>query len=574
MLKKFVKYIIIALPLCTGAFPVTGLSAETNTAHPKHQTQLKNSSMGMGLSSINDWSTQMPFIDLMKQSRVWRDWRTKSQNRPPIHTDNNDWVTHLLPGQTAGTVFLVSPTNRDPLYSTYIVNYEGEGEIEYRWMTKLLKEQSKPGHHVIKVGRGNNILEITATNPKDPIRNISIVPQQHYGDFKKGAIFNPDWISLIKQFNTLRYMDWLKTNNSSLSKWEDRTQFNHRTWRENGAPFEVIVKLAKETNTNLWLNVPHLADQKFITNLAKLLKQEVPAHLDIYIEHSNEVWNWQFQQAQYANKEGRRVFGEIGPAYMRWHGMRTAQICDIFKREVFKDSKQRIHCVLGVQTAWHGLEKSALHCKGWKESNSKPCYQHGFDHIAITSYFHGHLSGPSKAEGNEVYIQKLTEWANSTNGLDHAFEQLKTGKPLSGISESLGNYKGTAEKLKAHLHYWKSVSAEYGMSLIAYEGGQHITANGKALQENKDMTDFYERLNDDPRMEQIYSQQLALWKEMGGGLNTHFVDVSQPSKWGSWGARKYLDKSSPKWDAIETFNKTQACWWQDCEIPINKITKE
>ena len=87
------------------------------------------------------------------------------------------------------------------------------------------------------------------------------------------------------------------------------------------------------------------------------------------------------------------------------------------------------------------------------------------------------------------------------------------------------------------------------------------------------MTEFHTRLNDDPRMGTIYSELMELWKEMGGGLNTHFVDVAQPSKWGSWGARKYLDQSSPKWDAIEYFNNTHSCWWQDCEIPLTTETE-
>lgn len=29
-----------------------------------------------------------------------------------------------------------------------------------------------------------------------------------------------------------------------------------------------------------------------------------------------------------------------------------------------------------------------------------------------------------------------------------------------------------------------------------------------------------------------------------------FVDVSKPSKWGSWGALRYLSDSNPRWDAV------------------------
>jgi len=34
----------------------------------------------------------------------------------------------------------------------------------------------------------------------------------------------------------------------------------------------------------------------------------------------------------------------------------------------------------------------------------------------------------------------------------------------------------------------------------------------------------------------------------------HFVDVGQPSKWGSWGALEYLDQDgSPKYNALIDF---------------------
>ena len=35
---------------------------------------------------------------------------------------------------------------------------------------------------------------------------------------------------------------------------------------------------------------------------------------------------------------------------MQWHGVRTAHICDVFKREVFGDQSSRVRCVLGTQT--------------------------------------------------------------------------------------------------------------------------------------------------------------------------------------------------------------------------------
>ena len=53
----------------------------------------------MGLAAINDWSTQNPFIDLMKQSRAWHNWAGGSNQ---FVLDKNDWPLSLAPQQEAG----------------------------------------------------------------------------------------------------------------------------------------------------------------------------------------------------------------------------------------------------------------------------------------------------------------------------------------------------------------------------------------------------------------------------------------------------------------------------------------
>lgn len=540
----------------------------------------KTASLGMGLNGIADWSTQMPFLDLMKQSRPWNDWGPSANKAIAFDTDNNGWIRSLQKGQTAGTVFLVSPKNEPVTYKRYIVLYEGEGRLNYRWSAKKIIQESKPGRDVITVGPDNNLIEISETNPNNYLRNIKIIPEQHIKHYLLGNIFNPDWVQRIKGFNTLRYMDWMGTNNSQQSSWANRPLINDRTWATKGVPLEVMIALSNLTHSNPWFNIPHLADKNYIALFAATVKKTLNNNLIVYIEHSNEVWNWQFKQAQYANTAGNKKWGNTGTAYMQWHGMQTAKICDTFKKEIFTEAPSRIKCVLGVQTGWHGLETDALNCPKWVKENNAPCYSHGFDYIGITSYFDGMLNGPrtndefsyKKTAGSKKslnYEQTLEQWANNgASGLNQAFEQLKTGAPLKRI-EQLKNYKGINNQLTKNMTYWKKVSAKYNLGLVAYEGGQHITSNGHLLQENSSIIQFHQAINDDPRMQLIYQQHLINWKNLGGELNVHFVDINQPTKWGSWGALKRVNQaSSPKWDALIDFNTKVKCWWYNCKITI------
>ncbi len=520
----------------------------------------KSPSLGMGLNGITDWSSTFPFIDLMKQSRAWNNWAEGDAN---FVLDENGWPKELTGTQEAGTVFLASSK---AFFKRAIVFYDGEGVIEYRWIARKIDAESVPGRDVIEIGKDNHLLVITATNPKNPIRNVRIIPEPYLAAYNAGEIFNPDWLQKIASFSALRFMDWMGTNNSVITSWNDRPRFNDRTWATKGVPLEVMIRLANKLMVNPWFNIPHLADKNYMDEFAAQLHQTLDPRLTAYVEHSNEVWNWQFKQAQYAHSMGEELWPKTYNARMQWQGMRTAELCDSFKNERFGASVKRIKCVLGVQTAWHGLEKEALMCPEWKSGT--PCYKHGFDAIGLTGYFDGKLNGPHKND-NPVYANTLLNWASRGDvGLDLAFEQLNTGQPLSEINE-LENFRGAQAALKRDLDYWRGVAQTYQLALVAYEGGQHITANAHFLQDQPMMINFHQAINRDVRMQELYLDILKAWKDNGGGLFMHFVEISDYSKWGSWGALESFDQlSSPKWDAIVEFNQREKCWWQGCEIVI------
>ncbi|PKH85165.1 hypothetical protein [Colwellia sp. Bg11-28] len=510
-------------------------------------TTSKNNN-GIGLNKISDWSTQYPFIDLMKQARAWQDFSNKSSS---INVDNNDWVKSLAVDQTATTVF----SSVDEKYETYLkrayVFYEGEGEIKYGGGVKKITLESIPGRDVITLQSGNHLLSITKTNPANYIKNIKIIPFRFFSDFQTGHIFNTDFINKIESINVFRFMDWMNTNNSNQGDWEDRPLIDDRTWRVKGVPLEVMLKLANDTNTAPWFNIPHLANDIYIKNFAVIVKNQLYKNLAIYVEHSNEVWNWQFAQAKYAAKAKFKhsFFTNKSNLRLQWHGMRTTQICNVFKGDVFVTESSRVKCVLGMQTVALAHHKSTLECPAWADRGAG-CYQN-IDYIGITTYFDGGLNG-SRSK-NEKHNDIVRTWAsNGSAGVNNAFEQLFKGNKLREIAGYEDN-QGVLADIALYTHQWSKIAAKYKMGLIAYEGGQHIAPISNVFINDPVIRDFYLNINRDVRMGTLYSDLLDRWHENGGGLHMFYLDISPPSKLGNWGALEHISqKNSAKWKVIKS----------------------
>ncbi|OUR61410.1 hypothetical protein A9Q74_09605 [Colwellia sp. 39_35_sub15_T18] len=504
--------------------------------------------IGIGLNKISDWSTQYPFIDLMKQARAWQDFHNTSS---VIKVDNNDWVKSLAVGQTATTVFSVVDKKYESYLKKAYVFYEGEGVLKYGGGVKKVISESITGRDVITLQSGNHLLSVVKTNPANYIKNIKIIPFRFFNDFQKGHIFNTAFLNKIESINVFRFMDWMNTNNSNQGDWEDRPLVDNRTWRVKGVPLEVMVKLANDTNTAPWFNIPHLADDNYIKNFAVVVKKQLLKNLDLYFEHSNEVWNWRFSQAKYAAKAKFKLqfFSKKNNLRLQWHGMRTSQICKIIKTEVFIKKSSRVKCVLGMQTAALAHHKYPLECSAWSASGNG-CYQN-IDYIGITTYFDGGLNGSHTQ--NEKHNSIIRNWAASgSEGVDNAFEQLFKGNKLRKIAGYEDN-QGVLADITSFTHQWAKIAAKYKMGLIAYEGGQHIVPVSSVFINDPVIRSFYLNINRDSRMGVLYSDLLDRWYESGGGLHMFYLDIAPPNKYGNWGALEHISqKNSPKWKVIKS----------------------
>jgi hypothetical protein len=394
---------------------------------------------------------------------------------------------------------------------------------------------------------GGIYITIKSTDPKKTgnyIRNIRVIKAEEEILYGNKEIFNPAFIDKIKNFKYLRFMDWMSTNGSEQKEWFTRPTPQTASYTLRGVPVEVMVALSNKVNAVPWFNMPHLASDEYITEFAKLVKQKLKSNLKVYVEFSNEVWNWQFPQAHYALQQGQARWGkDKGDAHMQWYGMRSAQMCDLWK-SAFAEQKNRVVCVISTQTAWQGLENSVLDCSYWVTEGNKPCYQHSIDAYAISGYFGASLGAPE----NSVTVES---WLNDQDGgFAKALRQLKQG----GLLKEKDSKDSLLDVYDSFI-YHVNVARKKGLTLVTYEGGQHIVGYG-GVENNRKLEKFFIELNRHKGMYHLYTELLNCWQKSGGTVFMHFVDVAIPSKWGSWGALEELKQNtSPKYQALIDFIK-------------------
>lgn len=495
---------ITATPVTT---PVTTVPTApvVTPARPGHAK-----SLGLNLSAVEDYAVQVPFNDMMAMSRdwishplpggVWDDGRA-------IDVDANGYVRSLLDGQQPGT--LISFTNG--LYARpagmYVLTWDGLGTVVLSGTT-VTKTEANRITFTYKPTDQNMEVRVTAIPDKTNYpRNM------HCFEVGVTARWDARFLALFPKAATFRFMDWGRTNDSTLANWADRPTLASRSQSgvTGGVSLEAMVDLCNTTNTSGWFNVPHLATDDYVLQMATLLKNTLNANLKCHVEFSNECWNGQFQQATWCKNQGLAAGISNDPwvAQISYYSRRARQVMDIFKSVFGTDT--RLVRVMSGQGVNIGVTSQVL---GF-ENAAKSC-----DAYAIADYFGYEIGGGSATVAN-------------------AFVAMTPDQQMDTIASSSA----------AQTTYWTQQIAAlkpYGIPLVAYEGGPHLVGVG-ANQSNVALEAAFDAAAVNSRMGTIITSHLAAWKGAGGGLFCYFASMGAPSKFGNWGLMTNMqDTKAPK----------------------------
>jgi hypothetical protein len=521
------------------------VAAQSATAEKTARTKTKPPAipLGLNLGSLNYYAPTLAFVDVMKNAddpqttgaAFGGPWNTNLIDKVP--TDKFGYPLEV-PYSGAGVsepqkvrysvVSLLYP-------GRYTLFYEGDGEFEFPAApVKLLEQTAGKLALDVQHGEGPLFLTIARSNKQNHVRNVRLIMPGFEHDYAS-KVFHPRFIEEVRGAAVVRFMDWQRTNDSKLKHWSERAtpEMSQGTWR--GAAIETMIDLSNRLGADPWLCVPHAADDDFVEHMAALVRDKLAPGRVVYIEYSNEVWNGIFSQYAYAEDQGCKAgLNHIEPykgsctedgvrlwAGTKYTAKRAARIFEIFERVL--GGSDRLVRVLAGQAGWVGRNEALLSAFEDKTINPKHVRA---DALAIAPYF--------GAIANDLVEHQAVD----TISVDLILQRMEASIP---------------EKVRDATQQNKTLADRFGLRLVAYEGGQHLAANGKYMDDDA-LTAKLIEANRNPRMAQLYAKMFDAWYAASGhDLLVLFNSAETPSKFGSWGlleSQEQLPERAPKYQAF------------------------
>lgn len=532
----------------------------------------------------------------------------------PQYLEAGQVLTAVINGLHAG--YSQRPANWPDLRAIFrghwVVTWQGHADVrlEGGGLTYLAAESSGPatgsllnGRRVYRSLDAPEVVRVHAIQaPLTDIKAWLPSPADPQNQSLEGQLFHPVFLQRLAEapWGLIRFMDWGMTNSSPVQDWSDRRPARHVFAtgvlnprapapgfggnRNTGVAYEHMVALANASQRDLWVTVPHLATDDFVTKLAQLVRygsdgtnpyvapQANPIYppLDparqVYIEYSNEIWAGgdSFAQGDWAQQQANG----LGLSKARFNARRFSQVWRLFQ-QVFGGS-QRLVRVAAVFTAGQFYTQPFLEELAAYGPTLVPPVEP--DLVACTTYF-----------GNGIQ-----DWAEQ-----RAIQQRSTADPwfytpqdfdpgnglLRPVSVPFGDPYWSSPALERHLQAtlaeWRrrmlSGSAAQGggpdatglgggfdvwlrdlsrtvfptaKPLVAYEGGPSIYTYYLDGGDPRDdgVTTFMEALNRHPGVQQLYAIHLNMAKSKSLRTHSAFVDTSVWGKWGQWGHLEHLQQ--------------------------------
>ena len=509
--------------------------------------------IGVEIDGLGGGGRAKVFIDLAKTANRWF-----QENKQPVPSDERGWpkidanvvlfdIRSPFTWSSAGD----DPEKFQPDWSgTYKSCFQGQADLGTGEdpSVQIANQKYDPTSNLttfeLIVPKGIGIVVLKFKNTKRTADSPAGSGITHLRMLRPGyelsdqRIFLPEFVNSLKPFAALRFMDWLDTNHNygfygdpghHALNWADRhvpeDAYQCTGGTKVGGCWEYLAELAKLTGKDVWINIPTVATDDYVKNLAKILKDKLPAKCNIYIEHSNEVWNFSFPQYVYNKlaaidevKQGNSNLNNDGEkkeevwAHRR-HAKRLVEIGNIFRETFGKAAATRIR---PVYASW--------------QISVKPHYAEVLDWV-------------SKTYGEpKQFFYALAGAAYYGIGKD------STGKaPVNATPQELVQImRLDSDRHQATRQQIQALADKYQIKHFQYEIGPDV---GGGKTENVGNRILANRL---PEMKEVLIHDARdNWFAHGGDLYMYFSHCSAYSRHGAWGLSEDINNlNTPKWQAI------------------------
>ena len=513
--------------------------------------------IGVELAGLGDGSRSMPFVDLAKTLRPF----TSIGKGAAAPVDAQGWPTadcqtvlfDIRP-VPAWSPPIDDPDAFQPDWSgTYKLSLVGRAEIGAEGGgASVVNSKYDPAKNItsadVIVSKGCGVLVLSF---KQTVRDSSAAPGSGFTQLRvirpgysadTTQTFTREFLTALKPFAALRFMDWLDSNHNPgfygdaghhALEWKDRRLPTDATQvacgGKYGAAWEYVVELANETGKDIWINIPVAATDDYVKQLALFLKAKLKPGIKIFIEHSNEVWNFGFPQYIY-NKlaaidevksvpasplNSDKVNNEEAYAHRR-HGARLHKIAEIFADEFGPGSM--LTRIRPIYASWL--------------ISPEPHYRD------VLKWMNDAYGSPT----NYIYAIASAAYYNA--------EKAGTNDSPEAIVNVM---KRNSDENRARHLKLKTIADSYGLKYAQYEVGPD---NGGGKTQNVANRIRANRL---PEMGSLVEYDAEQWFGMGGDLYMYFAMPDTYSRYGCWGLSEDIRQlDTPKWKAIYKLTTDQA----------------
>jgi hypothetical protein len=494
--------------------------------------------VGINLDGVTDYAAESSFVDAIKHSRHWGTAATPWDEAAAV--DAKGWPT-----QDAGLVVLCCITDANGhsvIAGTYALSFTGQANVSltvggvgtvtgqaYDSATNITTATvtvNDSGDGVIIALSFTNTQRLPTDAVGTGVTDVHLIrprtaPNGASWWHETNQVFTDPFLKLLAQFPAIRTMNWENTNGNTVSSWAGRTPPTYATQQTpKGVAWEYVIELANTLKKDLWINVPVEANQAYIQNLAELMHAKLNPTLHLYIEYSNEVWNYSFAQAGWNQAAAEAEVAANPKSPLAWQ-------CSTYADCQYVWGERRV----GAQIV--AIAKTFQKVFGAHANMLRPIYatQLGQTYfLSLVLPMIQHFWGPP---ANYLYgVAQAPYWTG-----DNTLDNLTAAQELSNAAANLATLNVPEQGFATWSRY-------YGLQSVTYEGGPGM--NGTPSLDAKIAA------NRSTDIGSQVTQAITGAASEGISLYMYYDDAGIYGQYGMWGATEdVFDLQTPKMTALQ-----------------------
>ncbi len=552
-----------------------GFVAKSVAVAATSRNKLASAYMGVNLNWFSDssWQDQV-FVDLVKQSRGFATAAYPyDPTNHPAPVDSDGWPTSDFGNVFAS--FPADPLGRQPsaLYPSYVGAYN----LVFNGIAKVSAVDNPNADQIINqiydaatntttaqvvIGPASGGLELLFTNTQRTafsavntgITNLKLLRP----GYAVGAtqVFSNEFLNAISPFSALRFVCFLNVNGNPVTTWAGRTPASKPSQADpRGVAWEYIIEMANVSGKDIWIHIPEGVDLRdttsnnYVIQLATLMQAKLNPNIHVYVEYSNELWNFGYGFSQTQVNMASAV-AEVAS------GVDPTLNYDNNNSQYTQAAYRVAHQIVRISRLF-----AAVYGTSAINNTIRPVLMaqavNPYSVQIELAYIKANFGAPSQyiyAIGGAPYI----DTPNAYTDVNSFFTSLQ-----AGLNKALPMFSGASPYVpggKTQATY-QSLANYYGLQNFIYEGGPD-PADSKNYN-----AAISEQANNDPRMGQIIQSYLANVFGCGSTLFMYF-NLAGPTS-NSWAIYNDLTVPTKKSAAIQTISKTPLSSYKQCQSVEN-----